>query len=384
MKQAPAPTSVDKPSGSLKLILKHGAWRREKLIGQVQLPEKNGASKVTEKLISQVQLPEKKGAVTEKLVAQVQLPEKNGLSKVPERQMGRRVKSQQKSIQYPMQEININESTNSKNPDHENTDALMLLEIQETLALSHPKEDSEQQICNKLVDPASGSCREMDKTDDAIDFSKDPLPADITCRVALDDREKSMRLQGNLDKIKEDGNHSGQNFIPQQKEEQRVSLQQQYSVLTNDGGPFPAIIELINIPDAVIPGGRVSTHLKKKDVVQSNSYTDNTSNSKDTRFHRNTELVTLCSMKPGFLSVHGTIFDKKEDKVNLVQQKLDKAGGLQNWLVKSGLGQFVKIFQEKNVEIPELLDLNMGALKQMGAAAVGPRRKLIHAIDSLF
>lgn len=67
----------------------------------------------------------------------------------------------------------------------------------------------------------------------------------------------------------------------------------------------------------------------------------------------------------------------------ILRKKLEKAGGLSRWLVSQGLGQFVDIFQREKVEEFHLLQLTMGTLKEMGAHAVGPRRKLIHAIDRL-
>lgn len=67
----------------------------------------------------------------------------------------------------------------------------------------------------------------------------------------------------------------------------------------------------------------------------------------------------------------------------ILSKRLEKAGGLSRWLVSQGLGQFVDIFQREKVEEFHLLQLTMGALKEMGAHAVGPRRKLIHAIDRL-
>ncbi|XP_068644129.1 uncharacterized protein [Aristolochia californica] len=66
-----------------------------------------------------------------------------------------------------------------------------------------------------------------------------------------------------------------------------------------------------------------------------------------------------------------------------LERKLDLAGGLSRWLVSQGLEQFVLIFQRENVDKLQLLNLTMGKLKDMGAVAVGPRRKLIHAIDRL-
>ncbi|KAD7479764.1 hypothetical protein R6Q59_008586 [Mikania micrantha] len=67
-----------------------------------------------------------------------------------------------------------------------------------------------------------------------------------------------------------------------------------------------------------------------------------------------------------------------------LERKLQRAGGLNRWLVSIGLGQFVKIFRCKRVGKVQLVNLTMKKLKDMGADAVGPRRKLMHAIDCLW
>ncbi|KAK7284741.1 hypothetical protein RJT34_19494 [Clitoria ternatea] len=64
-----------------------------------------------------------------------------------------------------------------------------------------------------------------------------------------------------------------------------------------------------------------------------------------------------------------------------LERKLERAGGLNKWLTSLGLGQFVRIFQGKSLNKYHLVNLTMEKLKDMGASAVGPRRKLIHAID---
>lgn len=66
-----------------------------------------------------------------------------------------------------------------------------------------------------------------------------------------------------------------------------------------------------------------------------------------------------------------------------LDRKLQRAGGLSRWLASLGLHQFVEIFQGKNVNKFQLVNLTMKKLKDMGADAVGPRRKLMHAIDCL-
>lgn len=68
-------------------------------------------------------------------------------------------------------------------------------------------------------------------------------------------------------------------------------------------------------------------------------------------------------------------------KASNLERKLERAGGLSKWLTSLGLGQFVRIFQGKGLSKYQLVNLTMNKLKDMGASAVGPRRKLIHAIE---
>ncbi|KAL5545637.1 hypothetical protein UlMin_005324 [Ulmus minor] len=66
-----------------------------------------------------------------------------------------------------------------------------------------------------------------------------------------------------------------------------------------------------------------------------------------------------------------------------LERKLEKAGGLSRWLASLGLEQFVRLFQGKGLNKFQLVNLSMKKLKDMGANAVGPRRKLMHAIDCI-
>lgn len=76
----------------------------------------------------------------------------------------------------------------------------------------------------------------------------------------------------------------------------------------------------------------------------------------------------------------GTLLNLRLRALNL-ERKLQKAGGLSRWLISLGLHQFVGIFQRKSINKFQLVNLTMNKLKDMGANAVGPRRKLIHAIE---
>lgn len=83
---------------------------------------------------------------------------------------------------------------------------------------------------------------------------------------------------------------------------------------------------------------------------------------------------------PSIFLDQGMLLNQKLRALNL-ERKLQKAGGLSRWLASLGLGQFVRIFQRKGLSKFQLVNLTMKKLKDMGANAVGPRRKLMHAID---
>ncbi|KAJ7971369.1 Sterile alpha motif domain-containing protein [Quillaja saponaria] len=76
-----------------------------------------------------------------------------------------------------------------------------------------------------------------------------------------------------------------------------------------------------------------------------------------------------------------TMFLSKGLRASNLERKLRRAGGLSRWLTSLGLGQFVRIFQGKSLNKYQLVNLTMNKLKDMGANAVGPRRKLMHAIE---
>ncbi|KAK6944167.1 Sterile alpha motif domain [Dillenia turbinata] len=80
---------------------------------------------------------------------------------------------------------------------------------------------------------------------------------------------------------------------------------------------------------------------------------------------------------------YGAMSINRRMQASNVERKLQLAGGLNNWLISLGLDQFVRIFQGKKAHKFQLVNLTMKRLKDMGADAVGPRRKLMHAIESL-
>ncbi|KAL1549235.1 hypothetical protein AAHA92_17365 [Salvia divinorum] len=76
-----------------------------------------------------------------------------------------------------------------------------------------------------------------------------------------------------------------------------------------------------------------------------------------------------------------TSFLNQRMRASYLEKKLRKAGGLENWLDSLGLARFIKVFHMRRVGKFQLANLTMQKLKDMGTDAVGPRRKLMHAID---
>jgi hypothetical protein len=89
------------------------------------------------------------------------------------------------------------------------------------------------------------------------------------------------------------------------------------------------------------------------------------------------------SMQIPAISDSELALSKQVNRVAVVEAKLEEVGGLTDWLVQHGLGVFVGLFEERNIDEEALVQLTMEALKEMGVYAVGPRRKLIWAIQNL-
>ncbi len=89
------------------------------------------------------------------------------------------------------------------------------------------------------------------------------------------------------------------------------------------------------------------------------------------------------SMQIPAISDSELALSKQINRVAIVKAKLEEVGGLTDWLVQHGLGVFVGLFEERNIDEEALVQLTMEALKEMGVYAVGPRRKLIWAIQNL-
>ncbi|KAJ0985955.1 hypothetical protein J5N97_004311 [Dioscorea zingiberensis] len=65
------------------------------------------------------------------------------------------------------------------------------------------------------------------------------------------------------------------------------------------------------------------------------------------------------------------------------EKKIQRFGGLRKWLVSQRLTRFSTVFDREKFSLYQLVSLTMSKLKDVGVDAVGPRRKLIHAIDRL-
>uniref|UniRef100_A0A0A9GJF4 SAM domain-containing protein n=1 Tax=Arundo donax TaxID=35708 RepID=A0A0A9GJF4_ARUDO len=70
-------------------------------------------------------------------------------------------------------------------------------------------------------------------------------------------------------------------------------------------------------------------------------------------------------------------------RVRLLERRVAGFGGLRNWLFDCGLGWFVDILDSEKLGMYQLVSLTMNQLKEMVLVALGPQRKLIHAIDRL-
>ncbi|PIA54188.1 hypothetical protein AQUCO_00900617v1 [Aquilegia coerulea] len=105
-------------------------------------------------------------------------------------------------------------------------------------------------------------------------------------------------------------------------------------------------------------------------------------------FKRSTVPKSTCHKGPMLLirpiaCLNVSVLQNRMMRASNLERKLKMAGGLRSWLMSLGLGQYVKMFHSKNVDKFQLLNLTMEKLKDMGAIAVGPRRKLMHAINCL-
>ncbi|CAA7410358.1 unnamed protein product [Spirodela intermedia] len=76
------------------------------------------------------------------------------------------------------------------------------------------------------------------------------------------------------------------------------------------------------------------------------------------------------------------VMNQRMKAVNL-ERRLERLGGLKRYLESLSLSRFVRLIEKEQLDKFQLVGLTMGKLKEMGADAVGPRRKLLHAIECL-
>ncbi|XP_023641672.1 uncharacterized protein LOC17892655 isoform X1 [Capsella rubella] len=79
------------------------------------------------------------------------------------------------------------------------------------------------------------------------------------------------------------------------------------------------------------------------------------------------------------------VMDNEKLRVLNLEKKVEKAGGMNAWVGSIGLGrEFERMLKGQRMNKFQMANLTMEKLKQMGALAVGPRRKLIHAIRCVY
>jgi hypothetical protein len=102
-------------------------------------------------------------------------------------------------------------------------------------------------------------------------------------------------------------------------------------------------------------------------------------------FHQDIRKVTSSarSIDESRMPVVSSQVANKIMRARLLDRRVAGLGGLKNWLFDCGLGWFIDILDSEKLGMYQLVSLTMNQLKEMGLVAVGPRRKLIHAIDSL-
>lgn len=79
------------------------------------------------------------------------------------------------------------------------------------------------------------------------------------------------------------------------------------------------------------------------------------------------------------------VMDNEKLRVLNLERKVEKVGGLNKWVGSIGLGrEFERMLRGQRMSKFQVANLTMEKLKHMGALAVGPRRKLIHAIRCVY
>ncbi|KAL2900851.1 Protein VTS1 [Bienertia sinuspersici] len=182
--------------------------------------------------------------------------------------------------------------------------------------------------------------------------------------------------QCNLEQDQPYGNMSS-NFTKTQELEQEKSLKAQFTERNDEDNEDDAVpILKRQSPDV----GRMTA---EDQTENSRAFPERTKNfvkfqkasPKLVRPLMHSRLYGVCHLPTSNMNLN-----KKMRAWNL-KRNISKAGGLCSWLSSLGLEQFLVILGAKIDNKFYLANLSMKKLKNMGAHAVGPRRKLIHAIE---
>jgi SAM domain (Sterile alpha motif) len=65
------------------------------------------------------------------------------------------------------------------------------------------------------------------------------------------------------------------------------------------------------------------------------------------------------------------------------KERIKKLGGIKTWLLSNGFQRFIPVFEREKLSLHQLFVISMETLKRMGVMPVGPRRKLVHAVEKL-
>ncbi|KAJ4819386.1 Sterile alpha motif (SAM) domain-containing protein [Rhynchospora pubera] len=65
------------------------------------------------------------------------------------------------------------------------------------------------------------------------------------------------------------------------------------------------------------------------------------------------------------------------------EQRIKEHGGIRKWLISNGFQRFLPVLEREKISMHQLFVISMETLKTMGVTPVGPRRKLIYAIEKL-
>ncbi|KAK3121593.1 hypothetical protein QOZ80_8BG0656840 [Eleusine coracana subsp. coracana] len=128
----------------------------------------------------------------------------------------------------------------------------------------------------------------------------------------------------------------------------------------------------------------ISSHSPAAPVVKS-ELTKGIGKAAQGLFYPGTGKVTSStrSMDKSRMPVVSSHVANKIMRARILERRVAGLGGLKNWLFDCGLGWFIDVLDSEKLGMYQLVSLTMNQLKEMGLVAVGPRRKLIHAIDSL-